>query len=99
MKRFLAAGTRSSGSSGSSRRDATLITDREGRRTFETDALTAYRCMPLAVVLPASTEEVSAILRYCHDNKVKVVPRGAGTSLCRRRAAARRRHRARHLAA
>ena len=61
--------------------NATLITDQEGRRTFETDALTAYRCMPLAVVLPESTEEVSAILRYCHDNKVKVVPRGAGTSL------------------
>jgi glycolate oxidase len=61
--------------------DAVLITDAEGRRTFETDALTAYRCMPLAVVLPGSTEEVSAILRYCHGNKIKVVPRGAGTSL------------------
>ena len=41
--------------------NATLITDSEGRRTFETDALTAYRCMPLAVILPESTEEVSAI--------------------------------------
>jgi glycolate oxidase len=61
--------------------NATLIADLEGRRTFETDALTAYRCMPLAVVLPESTEEVSAILRYCYDNKIKVVPRGAGTSL------------------
>ncbi|MEX1060360.1 MAG: FAD-linked oxidase C-terminal domain-containing protein [Methyloceanibacter sp.] len=61
--------------------DAILITDQEGRRTFETDALTAYRCLPLAVVLPESTEEVSAILRYCHENHVKVVPRGAGTSL------------------
>jgi glycolate oxidase len=61
--------------------DATLIADLEGRRTFETDALTAYRCLPLAVVLPTSTEEVSAILRFCHDNRVKVVPRGAGTSL------------------
>ena len=60
---------------------AILITDQEGRRTFETDALTAYRCMPLAVVLPENTEEVSAILRYCHENQIKVVPRGAGTSL------------------
>ncbi|MBC8021112.1 MAG: FAD-binding protein [Methyloceanibacter sp.] len=60
---------------------ATLITDKEGRRTFETDALTAYRCLPLAVVLPQSTEEVSAILRFCHQNHIKVVPRGAGTSL------------------
>jgi glycolate oxidase len=62
--------------------EAALITDREGRRTFETDALTAYRCLPLAVVLPGSTEEVSAILRFCHYNHIKVVPRGAGTSLC-----------------
>jgi glycolate oxidase len=61
--------------------DAVLIADQEGRRTFETDALTAYRCLPLAVVLPGSTEEVSAILRFCHDNHIKVVPRGAGTSL------------------
>jgi len=60
---------------------AILITDEEGRRTFETDALTAYRCLPLAVVLPKSTEQVSAILHFCHQNKIKVVPRGAGTSL------------------
>ena len=61
--------------------DALLITDLEGRRTFETDALTAYRCLPLAVVLPDSTEEVSAILRFCRENHIKIVPRGAGTSL------------------
>ena len=61
--------------------EAILITDEEGRRTFETDALTAYRCLPLAVVLASSTEEVSRILRFCHENHVKVVPRGAGTSL------------------
>jgi len=60
---------------------ATLIADQEGCRTFESDALTAYRVLPLAVVLPESTEEISAILRFCHDNHVKVVPRGAGTSL------------------
>jgi glycolate oxidase len=61
--------------------DASLIIDLEGRRTFESDALTAYRCLPLAVVLPTSTEEVSKILRFCHENHIKVVPRGAGTSL------------------
>jgi glycolate oxidase len=59
-----------------------VIADEDGRRAFETDALTAFRCMPLAVVLPRSTEEVAKILRYCHDNGVKVIPRGAGTSLC-----------------
>ncbi len=62
--------------------EASLISDQEGRRAFETDALTAYHCLPLAVVLPTTTEEVSKILRFCHDNHVKVVPRGAGTSLC-----------------
>jgi glycolate oxidase len=62
--------------------ETVLIADEEGCRTFETDALTAYRCLPLAVVLPGSTEEVAAILRFCHDNHVRVVPRGAGTSLC-----------------
>ena len=62
--------------------EASMISDQEGRRTFESDALTAYRCLPLAVMLPTTTEEVSKILRFCHDNHVKVVPRGAGTSLC-----------------
>jgi glycolate oxidase len=58
-----------------------VIGDEDGRRTFETDALTAYRSMPLAVVLPRSTEEVSKILRYCSGEGIKVVARGAGTSL------------------
>ena len=61
--------------------EASMISDQEGRRTFESDALTAYRCLPLAVILPTTTEDVSKILRFCHENKVKVVPRGAGTSL------------------
>jgi len=61
--------------------EALIVTEDE-RRAFETDGLTAYRQMPLAVVLPSSTAEVSAILRFCHENCVKVVPRGAGTSLC-----------------
>ena len=44
-------------------------------RPFETDGLTAYRQMPLVVVMPETVEEVSNILKYCNDNKVKVVPR------------------------
>ena len=59
-----------------------LIIDEDGRRAFETDALTAYRSMPLVVVLPRTTEEVSRVLKYCFDNNLKVIPRGAGTSLC-----------------
>ena len=58
-----------------------LIADESGRRAFETDALTAYRRLPLAVVLPRTTEEVARVLKLCRDEKVNVVPRGAGTSL------------------
>jgi glycolate oxidase len=53
----------------------------EELRAYECDALTAYRCPPLAVVLPRSTEEVAAAVRICADMGVPVVPRGAGTSL------------------
>ncbi|KQP28383.1 glycolate oxidase subunit GlcD [Methylobacterium sp. Leaf102] len=58
-----------------------LVTTEDERRAFETDGLTAYRKMPLAVVLPSTTAEVSAVMAYCHANGVRVVPRGAGTSL------------------
>ncbi|MCK0199040.1 FAD-binding protein [Ancylobacter sp. 6x-1] len=50
-------------------------------RPFETDGLTAYKQLPLAVVLPSTTEQVSRILAYCHRNGIRVVPRGAGTGL------------------
>ncbi len=50
-------------------------------RPYESDGLTAYRALPMVVVLPETTEQVSQVLRYCHDNGIKVVPRGAGTSL------------------
>ena len=58
-----------------------LVTSELERRAFETDALTAYRRMPLAVALPRTTAEVSAVLKFCEANRVKVVARGAGTSL------------------
>ena len=61
--------------------EAMLIADEDGRRAYETDALTAYRRLPLAVALPSSTAEVAQLLRYCHRNDIKVVARGAGTSL------------------
>ncbi|HTJ63151.1 MAG TPA: FAD-linked oxidase C-terminal domain-containing protein [Alphaproteobacteria bacterium] len=50
-------------------------------RAYESDALTAYRQRPVAVVLPRNTEEVSAVLKLCASMGVKVVPRGSGTSL------------------
>ena len=58
-----------------------VIDDEAETRAYECDALTAYRCPPLAAVLPSSTQEVSAVLKICHDEGVPVVPRGAGTSL------------------
>jgi glycolate oxidase len=61
--------------------DHAVIHDPEETRAYECDALTAYRCPPLAAVLPSSTEEVSAVLRICHEEGVPVVPRGSGTSL------------------
>src|SRR5476649_920855 len=50
-------------------------------RVYESDGLTAYRQAPMLVVLPETTEQVSRVLRYCQAEGVKIVPRGAGTSL------------------
>ncbi|MFY9351104.1 MAG: FAD-linked oxidase C-terminal domain-containing protein [Sphingobium sp.] len=58
-----------------------VIDDRDALRVYESDGLTAYRQPPMLAVLPETTAQVSAILRWCHENGVKVVPRGAGTSL------------------
>ncbi|WP_170440171.1 FAD-linked oxidase C-terminal domain-containing protein [Ruegeria arenilitoris] len=58
-----------------------IIADPSETRAYECDALTAYKCAPMIAVLPSSTQEVSDILRICHDEGVPVVPRGAGTSL------------------
>ncbi|MFY0679111.1 MAG: FAD-binding protein [Thalassovita sp.] len=61
--------------------ESAIIQDLVETRAYECDALTAYRCPPLLAVLPSSTEEVSAVLKICHEMNVPVVPRGAGTSL------------------
>ena len=58
-----------------------VITEETERRAYETDGLTAYKQLPMIVVLPETTEQVSQVLRYCNENKIRVVPRGAGTSL------------------
>jgi len=61
-------------------RDA-VIHDPAETRAYECDALVAYRCAPMAVVLPRTTAEVAAALKVCHELGVPVVPRGSGTSL------------------
>jgi glycolate oxidase len=58
-----------------------VIEDEIERRVFESDGLTAYHELPLVVALPGNTAEVSAVLAYCHEHGIKIVPRGAGTSL------------------
>jgi len=60
--------------------EGVIATENE-MRPFESDGLTAYRQLPMVVVLPESTAQVAAVLAFCHREGVKVVPRGAGTSL------------------
>jgi glycolate oxidase len=61
--------------------DECVIAEPLRLKAYETDALTAYRQAPLAVVLPATTAEVAHVLRFADEAGVNVVPRGAGTSL------------------
>ena len=58
-----------------------VIAQEAGRRPYESDGLTAYHALPLVVVLPDTVAEVQKVLAYCYANDVKVVARGAGTSL------------------
>nr|WP_298103525.1 FAD-linked oxidase C-terminal domain-containing protein [uncultured Shinella sp.] len=58
-----------------------VISEAAELRPYESDGLTAYRQPPMVVVLPDTVEQVSAVLRWCHAQGVKVVPRGSGTSL------------------
>ena len=60
--------------------EGVIATERE-MRPYESDGLTAYRQLPMVVVLPSTTEQVAQVLRFCHQRNIKVVPRGAGTSL------------------
>ena len=60
--------------------EGVIAAERE-MRPYESDGLTAYRQLPMVVVLPETTEQVSRVLAYCHAEGIKVVPRGAGTSL------------------
>jgi len=69
-------------------RDLSVIVPGEGviaaereMRPYESDGLTAYKQLPFVVVLPSTTEQVAQVLRYCHEHGIRVVPRGAGTSL------------------
>jgi len=58
-----------------------VIGDTISLKPYETDGLTAYKQAPLAVVLPSDEGQVVAVMRFCHLHGIRVVPRGAGTSL------------------
>ncbi len=58
-----------------------VITKTEELRTYECDGLTNFRVMPEAVVLPTSADQVQAIVRVCHREKIPFVARGSGTGL------------------
>ena len=58
-----------------------VLSHEDETRPFETDGLSAYKQKPLIVVFPENTQEVSKILSYCNQNRIKVVPRGSGTGL------------------
>ena len=61
--------------------DGCVIDDDTTMAAFDTDGLSAYRNQPLVVVLPETTQQVADVMRWCRDHEVKIVPRGAGTSL------------------
>ena len=58
-----------------------VLSSAEELKPYECDALTIYRRMPLAVALPADEAQVAAVLGLCHEMKVPVIARGAGTGL------------------
>jgi glycolate oxidase len=58
-----------------------VIAGEREMRPYETDGLTAYRQLPMVVMLPESTQQVAEVLRYCHHEGIKVVPRGAGVTV------------------
>jgi glycolate oxidase len=62
-------------------RDSGVIAEAIRLKPYETDGLSAYRQPPLAVALPETTEQLAAVLRFLHSEGVRVIPRGAGTSL------------------
>ena len=61
--------------------DSGVIAETLRLKPYETDGLPAYRQLPMAVALPETTEQLAATLRFLHRNGVRVIPRGAGTSL------------------
>jgi len=58
-----------------------VVSDPLARKTYESDGLLHYKVQPGAVALPTTTEQVSAVVRLCHNNQIPWVARGSGTGL------------------
>jgi glycolate oxidase len=58
-----------------------ILLQPEQLAAYESDGLTAFRTRPLAVVIPETTDEVIALVRFCHEERMPFVARGSGTSL------------------
>ena len=58
-----------------------VIDNETSMKAYDADGLSAYRQMPLVVVLPETTQQVADVMKWCRDENIKSVPRGAGTSL------------------
>lgn len=61
--------------------DLHLLHRREDLTPYECDGLSAYRTVPMLVALPATLEQVQALMRIASEEGVPVVARGAGTGL------------------
>ena len=58
-----------------------VIDNEASMKAYDSDGLSAYRQMPLVVILPETTQQVAQVMKWCRDEGIKIVPRGAGTSL------------------
>ena len=61
--------------------DECVLESLTSMRAYDADGLSSYRQTPLAVVLPTNVEQIASVMKWCKHNEVKIVPRGAGTSL------------------
>ncbi|HLI62956.1 MAG TPA: FAD-binding protein, partial [Terriglobales bacterium] len=61
--------------------DAGLVAAPEQLRTYECDGVTLFRVVPELVLLPASTQEMQAVVKLCHRERIPFVARGSGTGL------------------
>jgi len=58
-----------------------ILSADEELKPFECDGLSAYRSQPQLVILPDTKEQLIVLVKCCAENKVPIVPRGAGTGL------------------